>query len=145
MLALPSLSFAQINVLSVAPPQRAKVKLGGTGDGVVALQLRDGYHVNSNAPADQYLIPLKLTWTPGQVEAASVDFPKPQSVKLGFSEKPVLIFSNAFQIVTHFKTTASATPGLTLATGKLRYQACNDKMCLAPKTVDVTIPVEISK
>ncbi|MEQ1947064.1 MAG: protein-disulfide reductase DsbD domain-containing protein [Bryobacteraceae bacterium] len=119
--------------------------MGGSGDGVITLQLREGYHVNSNAPADQYLIPLKLTWTPGQVEAASVDFPKPQSVKLGFSEKPVLIFSNTFQITTHFKTTASAMPGLALATGKLRYQACNDKMCLAPKTVDVTIPVEISK
>jgi hypothetical protein len=145
MLALPSPGFAQINALSVAPPQKVSVKAGGTGEGVLTLQLREGYHVNSNAPADPYLIPLRLTWTPGSVEATAVEFPKPQSVKLGFSEKPVLIFSNTFGIVTKFKAPANATPGLALVTGKLRYQACNDRMCLAPKTVDVTLPVEIVK
>jgi len=25
--------------------------------------------------------------------------------------------------------------------GKFRFQACNDKSCLAPKTIDVTIPI----
>jgi hypothetical protein len=145
MLALPSLSFGQINVLSVAPPKKATVKAGGTGDGVLTLQLREGYHVNSNAPADPYLIPLRLTWTGSAVEAAAVEFPKPQAVKLGFSDKPVLIFSNTFNITTHFKAPANANPGQVLATGKLRYQACNDRMCLAPKTVDVALPVEIVK
>jgi hypothetical protein len=27
--------------------------------------------------------------------------------------------------------------------GKLRYQACNDRMCLQPKTIDVSLPVDI--
>jgi len=109
------------------------------------LQLRDGYHVNSNAPADPYLIPLRLTWTPGPVEAVAVEFPKPQSEKLAFSEKPVLIFSGTFDVTTRFKAPANAPLGQALVTGKLRYQACNDRMCLAPKTVDVTLPVEIVK
>ena len=142
---MPSLSFAQTNVLSVAPPKKVTVKAGGAADGVLTLQLRDGYHVNSNAPADPYLIPLRLTWTPGPVEAAAVEFPKPQSEKLAFSEKPVLIFSGSFDIATRFKAPANAAPGQSLVTGKLRYQACNDRMCLAPKTVDVTLPVEIVK
>jgi thioredoxin:protein disulfide reductase len=145
ILALPSLCFGQINVLSIAPPKKITVKAGGAAAGALTLQLREGYHVNSNAPADPYLIPLRLTWNPGPVEAAAVEFPKPQAEKLAFSEKPVLIFSGSFDVTTHFKAPASAPLGQMLVTGKLRYQACNDRMCLAPKTVDVTLPVEIVK
>jgi thiol:disulfide interchange protein DsbD len=145
MLAFPSLCSAQGNVLNIAPPRRVTVKAGGAGEGALTLQLREGYHVNSNAPTDPYLIPLRLTWTPGPVEAVAVEFPKPQSEKLAFSEKPVLIFSGSFDVTTRFKAPAGATLGQTLVTGKLRYQACNDRMCLAPKTVDVTLPVEIVK
>jgi len=35
--------------------------------------------------------------------------------------------------------------GPAVMTGKLRYQACNDRMCLAPKTLDVSLPVEVVK
>lgn len=145
MLVPPSLCFGQINVLSIAPPRKVTVKAGGEAPGALSLQLREGFHVNSNAPADPYLIPLRLTWNPGPVEAAAIEFPKPQSEKLAFSEKPVLIFSGSFDVTTRFKAPAGAPTGQSLVTGKLRYQACNDRMCLAPKTVDVTLPVEIVK
>ncbi len=38
-----------------------KAKPGSTVEAKVSLQLRQGYHVNSNTPSDDYLIPLKLT------------------------------------------------------------------------------------
>jgi hypothetical protein len=28
---------------------------------------------------------------------------------------------------------------------KLRYQACTDRMCLPPKTVDLNVPIDILK
>jgi hypothetical protein len=40
---------------------------------------------------------------------------------------------------------ASVPPGLVNVAGKLRYQACNDRMCLPPKTIDVTVPVSVSR
>jgi hypothetical protein len=39
--------------------------------------------------------------------------------------------------------TAPVGPGT--VGGKLRYQACNDRMCLPPKTLDVDLPVDIIK
>jgi hypothetical protein len=30
-----------------------------------------------------------------------------------------------------------------MATGKLKYQACNDRACFPPKTVDIAIPYQI--
>jgi hypothetical protein len=137
--------FGQINVLNVAPLRKITVPVNGTAEASVALQLRDGYHVNSNTPADAYFIPLRLTWGAGPVEAVSVIYPKPQMEKLAFSEKPVSIFTGNFEVVTKFKATAGATLGQNVMTAKLRYQACNDRMCLPPRTVDLSLPVEVSK
>ena len=107
--------------------------------------MRPGYHANSNAPSDEYLIPLRLTWSTGPLEVASVVYPKPQLEKYSFSDKPVSVFSGYFEILTRFKVSASAMPGLSILGAKLRYQACNDRMCFPPKTVDVSLPVEIVK
>jgi thiol:disulfide interchange protein DsbD len=137
-------SFGQINVINVAPLHKVVVPATGTADAAVSIHLTDGYHVNSNTPSDDYFIPLRLTWNAGPVEAVSVTFPKPQMEKLAFSEKPVSIFTGTFEVMTKFKAAAGAAPGLNVVTGKLRFQACNDRMCLPPKTIDLSLPVEVS-
>jgi thiol:disulfide interchange protein DsbD len=145
LLAISPPSFAQGNVLSVVPPDRLPAKPGATIQSKLAVQLRPGYHVNSNTPSDEYLIPLRLTWTGGPLETLEVVFPKPQMEKYSFSEKPLSVFSGDFELVTKFKVAATAAPGPVTLTGKLRYQACNDRMCLPPKNVDITLPVDIVK
>jgi DsbC/DsbD-like thiol-disulfide interchange protein len=136
-------SFAQGNVLSVAPPDRLPAKPGANVQSKLSVQLRSGYHVNSNTPSDEYLIPLRLTWTGGPLETVEVVFPKPQMEKYSFSEKPLSVFTGDFELITKFKVAANAPPGPVTITGKLRYQACNDRMCLPPKNVDITLPVDI--
>ena len=53
------------------------------------------------------------------------------------------MFSGNFEIVTRFKAAAGATPGPTPITGKLRFQACNEKECLAPRTIDVRVTLDV--
>ena len=65
--------------------------------------------------------------------------------KYRFSQKPLSVFTGDFQIITKFKVAANAAAGPATLTGKLRYQACNDSMCLPPKTLDVSLQVEIVK
>ncbi len=138
---------AQVNslssVLSVAPPEKLIVKRGNSVNVSIPIQLRQGYHVNSNAPADPYLIPLKVTLTSNAVEVSDIDYPKPQMMKLGFSDKPVSVFEGDFVLETKLKVGAETMPGLTQVMGKVRYQACNDKMCLPPRTLDFKVPVDI--
>jgi hypothetical protein len=38
--------------------------------------VQPAFHVNSDKPKDEFIIPLKLTWTPGLLDAKSVEFPK---------------------------------------------------------------------
>ena len=108
-----------------------------------AVSLLDGYHVNSNAPSEAYLIPLRLTWEPGLLETVAVVFPKPTMEKYAFSEKPLSVFSGGFEVVTKFKVAATAAPGPGIVLGKLRYQACNNNSCLPPKVVEIKLPVVI--
>ena len=129
--------------LSVAPPAQVTIKRGAAAELKLKAEVRPGFHVNSNAPNDEFLIPLKLTWPAGPVEAEQVSYPKPQFEHYAFSANPVSVFSGNFEIVTRFKASASAMPGPNGITGKLRFQACNEKECLPPRTIDVRVTLDV--
>lgn len=113
-------------------------------DAKVSLQLRQGYHVNSNTPSDTYLIPLKLSWNPGgALEPAGVIYPKPHMEKYSFSPTPLSVFSGMFDLQVKFKVPANAAQGPAAVAGKIRYQACNDVMCLPPRDLPVTLQVDL--
>ena len=142
LLSLPSL-LGQGNILSVQEPAALAAKRGASAQARFKVMLRPGFHVNSNTPSEDYLIPLKLTWTPGPLESAATAYPKPQMEKYEFSPKPISVFTGNFELSTTFKVPANAPVGPGMMAGKLRYQACNDKSCFPPKTVEVKLPVQI--
>jgi hypothetical protein len=128
--------------LAVTPPDQVVAKPGATVTVKVAAALSDGFHLNSHTPPEPYLIPLSLKWTEGALTAPDVHYPAAQMLKVPFSEKPLSVLTGKFEITTKFKVAAAAA-GPSNVMGKLRYQACNDKSCFAPKTVDVKIPVQV--
>ena len=100
--------------------------------------------MNSNTPSEEYLIPLKVTWTAtGALEGGEVTYPKPTLEKYEFAAQPLSVFTGAFDVLAKFKVAATATAGPGMAVGKLRYQACNERACFAPKTVEVKVPYQI--
>ncbi len=103
--------------------------------------VQPGFHVNSDKPKDEFLIPLKLTWTAGPLEAKSVTYPKPEEIKVG--KEMLTVYTGTFNIQTEFKAPENATSGSVEMTGKLRYQACNNEMCFRPASIDVRLPVAI--
>ena len=143
LLLLPA-SFAQSNaILTVAQPQKLAAKRGMDVTAKIDVSIAAGYHVNSNAPHEAYLIPLRLTWTPAPLEVETVSFPKPRDERYSFSEQPISVFTGNFEIATKFKVPADALSGPSILAGKLRYQACNNTMCFPPKTVEVKLPIDI--
>jgi hypothetical protein len=140
-LCLPLCCLAQLNKLSVKPADPLTVKRGATAVETLRVRVLDGFHVNSDKPKDEYLIPLKLTWTGGPLDAKSIAYPKPEQVKVGADLLDV--FTGAFDVTTEFVAPASAAPGTALMTGKMRYQACNNEMCFRPATIEIKAPVVI--
>lgn len=118
-------------------------KAGSAFTQKIPLHLKSGYHCNSNTPAEDYLIPLRLTWTPGPATADQTVYPKPLQENFAFSPKPVSVYSGTFVIETKFRVPADAPKGPAKVKGKLRYQACSDKECLPPKTIEIEIPLQI--
>ncbi len=127
----------------MAAPPKLVAKKNTTVTAKIAVQLRNGYHVNSNTPSDEYLIPLRLTWTAEPLQTKGVAYPTPKMEKYEFSEKPLSVFTGNFDLVTTFQVPATAAPGMQVISGKLRYQACTHKECFPPKTVDVKLPVDV--
>jgi hypothetical protein len=99
-----------------------------------------GFHVNGDKPKDEFLIPLKLTWT-GPLETKSITYPKTEEIKVG--NQMLLVLTGTFMIHTNFAAPQSLAPGSTTMTGKLRYQACNNEMCFRPSSVEVKLPVVV--
>lgn len=147
MAALFTPAFAQLNalsnVLTLIPPEKLVARRNETVTAEFRIQLRNGYHVNSNTPADRYLIPLRFTWLPGPAQVLDVQFPAPKLEKFEFSQKPVSVFDGDFKVTAKVKLAAAPPPGPLKLAGKMRYQACNDKMCLPPRTLDVSVPIEL--
>jgi len=143
MLAAVATVSAQSNIVTAAPATRLMVKRGEVTAHKLSFRLLDGYHVNSDKPTDEYMIPMKLTWDAAPLTVAGIDFPAPKLEKYEFSEKPIAVLTGDFDITTRFKAPTNAPSGPNLATAKLRYQACNNRMCFAPKTVEVRVTVDI--
>ncbi len=142
-LYLPCLFAQGSAILSVAPPQKIVARRGAGAQARIAVQLQPGFHVNSNTPSEEYLIPLKLTWLPGALQAAGTTYPKPRMEKYQFSAKPLSVFTGNFDLVTAFQVPATAPRGPGVLVGKLRYRACNQNACFPPKTAEVKLPYEV--
>jgi hypothetical protein len=142
------LLFAQSSgYLTVGAPEKAVGKRNAVVQVKIPLAVKEGYHVNSNKPTQEYLIPLKLTWTStGALEGGEITYPKPLLEKFEFSEKadePLSVYMGKFDLLAKFKVAANAPAGPGVASGKLRYQACSNKACYPPKTVDVEVGYQV--
>lgn len=135
-------SYAQQNKLTVSPPAEITVKRGSTGvTQSLNVNVLPGFHVNSDKPKDEFLIPLKLTWLSGPLEAGAIAYPKPEDIKVG--QDMLSVFTGSFAIQTQFKVRDAVATGPAVMTGRLRYQACNNQMCFRPSSIDIRLPVEI--
>jgi DsbC/DsbD-like thiol-disulfide interchange protein len=116
-------------------------KRGTTVSQSLKISVLPGFHVNSDKPKDEYLIPLKLTWTGGPLETISISYPKPEDIKVGGQD--LVVFTGSFDIQTTFKVPENAPTGTVTVMGKLRYQPCNNEMCFRPASAEVKLPVSI--
>jgi hypothetical protein len=131
-------------VMKIEPQPTLKVKRGTPAIVTLKVELPAGFHANSNKPTDPSLIPLTLKWTDGPLQEGVITYPKPQLEQYTFTAgKPISVVTGAFDLVTKFKVPTSAELGPAAETGTLRYQACNDRMCFAPKTVPVNVTISI--
>jgi hypothetical protein len=125
-------------------PQQISLAKGESGEAVVRLKIDDGYHVNANPPSFSYLIATQLDLSPAA--GISVDFityPNALTKKFSFSEQPLAVYEGETDLKVRLSAAKTAEPGVHNLSAKLRVQACDDQVCYAPGTMDLTVPVSI--
>jgi DsbC/DsbD-like thiol-disulfide interchange protein len=128
--------------LEAGQPQKVTGKRGDVVQAKIPVSIDEGFHVNSNKPTEEFLIPLRLTWTStGALEPGVVMFPKPSTETV--AGQKLSVFTGKFDLVANFKIAANAEAGPGSAAGKLSYQACNSTTCFPPKTIDVSVPYQV--
>lgn len=104
---------------------------GSEVQGVVTATIADGWHINSNKPLDDFAIPTELSLDPATAALQNVAYPQHELQKFAFSgDREIAVYDHTIQIP--FSATLAA--GASTIRASLRYQACNDNVCLPPNT-----------
>jgi thioredoxin:protein disulfide reductase len=108
-------------------------RAGSDVKGVVTATILSGWHINSNKPLDDFVIPTKLSFD--DADLVSAEYPPHTVRSFTFSgDQKLAVFEGTVQIPFAAKLKTGDT-----IHGKLHYQACNDTVCLPPRDAEVTI------
>jgi uncharacterized protein YyaL (SSP411 family) len=113
----------------------------------VRIAVQPQWHINSTAPLDKSLIASQLTIEPPVGFTASTPtFPAPKHVRLGFSKDELSVFQNEVIVTANLMSPRDAKLGPnSRVIVRLRYQACNNKACLAPETLAISVPITVTR
>ncbi len=130
-------------VVTVNVPD-VSVNAGAAATAVLKIRVKEGYHVQADSVADEFLIPTSLAMEAGAgFVAGKADFPPGAEFRLKGADDTWLVYDGSFEIRVAFGVPAGAREGKRLWRGALRYQACDDRRCLPPDTLEFDIPVDV--
>ena len=110
----------------------------------VVIDVAEHWHINANPANAEGLIPTTLTLpSAASVVIDRIVYPKGATTKVSWSDGPVSLYTGHTIIFAEGHVNAASQPGPVKLEGSLRYQACNDQVCIAPKTIPVVIETEI--
>ncbi|MCL4523894.1 MAG: protein-disulfide reductase DsbD N-terminal domain-containing protein, partial [Acidobacteria bacterium] len=122
-----------------------KIPRGRAFDVAVVAEIMPGFHVNSNKPSEDYLIPTQLLpELPAGYKVLGTTYPPGKLLKFEFSEKKLSVYEGKFTLRMRLQAPAGAPLGATKLSLTLRYQACNESACLPPVKIPVPLEIEIA-
>jgi hypothetical protein len=121
-------------------PEQVAVPAGKPATVALHFRVAPGMHINAHTPFDADLIPTVLTLQEGSgVKLEGATYPKGESYTPSAESKTKLnVYTGEFVIEARLLATA----GNHLAEARLRYQACDNALCMPPRTLLLAIGVE---
>jgi len=130
-------AFGQVdeNIVSVKViPSVESFKSGKSAPVTLELTIRTPFHINSDQPAEEYLIPTTVNFKsrPG-VTYGWPQFPRPALRRLGFSDTPLSVFEGVVNLTVEVTVAADFSGTAWAIEGTVGYQACDNQSCLPPR------------
>ena len=121
-----------------------RVYARGVARAALAVRLPKGVHMNSNAPRDTNLIPVTMNVdAPPGVTVLEVVFPKPSDLNQQGASQPLSVFEDEFAIGLQLAIANDVKAGDLTVPVRLRYQACDDRVCYLPARVETSWTLRI--
>jgi DsbC/DsbD-like thiol-disulfide interchange protein len=108
------------------------------------VKIRPGYHVNDNAPLDQFLVPTSLSIDDcSSLEVLELAYPAGHRGRFAYSEAELVVYEGEVVFGALLKVKDGQAPGTVKVGASLSYQACDNMSCLPPKELPFEIDVPV--
>jgi Disulphide bond corrector protein DsbC len=136
---IPSITLLPVPVASVTRGKANAVEL--------SFRVDRGFHVNSNQPSAEYLIPTTLKLDPPtDIAIGKTTYPPGQEMSFAFAPDDKLsVYTGDFTLSVNIRPLSSVLPSKYEIRGSLRYQACDNAACYPPKSLPVRFEVKVVK
>jgi len=135
----PTLTMASVPLVTAPRASQTMVELN--------FRIPPGYHVNSNTPKSEFLIPTALKMeVPTDIVLGKIEYPAGEDKTFPFSpDEKLSVYSGDFKIGLGVHPLHSVVAGKYVMHGVLRYQACDNAACYPPKNLPVSFEVKVVK
>ena len=122
------------------------VRPGETFKAAVILKVQAGYHINDNAPLDEFMFPTSVSIEDGpEFEVVEIYYPAGRRARFSYSESELVVYDGETVLGVLLKAKDGLAPGAKILKAVLSYQACDNASCLPPKELAFKIAVPVAK
>jgi hypothetical protein len=135
----PAVKMAPAPVVTIVQGKPATVPL--------LFRVASGYHINSNKPKSEFLIPtvLKVEATT-DIVIGKTTYPDGQDMSFAFApDEKLNVYTGDFNVDVLVRPLHSVTAGKYVVRGTLKYQACDNASCYPPRQLPISFDVKIAK
>ena len=131
-------------VVTPSPPEAVVLEPGRVGEARLRFTIREGFHIQANPASEPYLVPAQLDLTPEpRVRVGAPIYPPGRPYRIRGAERDFMTYQGTFEVRMQLEALGDALPTELRLAGALRYQACNERICLRPTSASFLLPVRI--
>jgi DsbC/DsbD-like thiol-disulfide interchange protein len=132
--------------LTVEGVKAVELRASSSAEIVLELKVKEGFHVQANPASKPNLIATKVDLTAArEVEVGKAIYPKAKPYKVAGLDTMVGTYDKRFDVKIPVQATAKITPGTVVLEGRIKYQACDDKVCFPPTIAKFTASIKVVK
>ncbi len=133
-----------------AVAERSAYAAGEVARIAARVSVDEGWHLQSTKPALEYLIPTELEIRPAEdTDApwpeARLTFPPDKVWQASFEAEPLLVYEGEFAILADQPLPAGLPLGELDLVVELSFQACDDRVCVAPTSVEQPLTLTLAE
>jgi len=133
--------------VTLAPVAPVSVTRGQAGEVSLHFRVAPGFHINSNTPKSEFLIPTALKMdAPTDIAITKLSYPAGKDMSFPFApDEPLNVYSGDFTVTMLIRPLHTVMPSKYAIRGELKYQACDNAACYPPKKLPLDFEVKVLK